>query len=175
MFTLPNLILAPLQLLCINRAIEFYDQVEVIPIYSTMLIFLNMLCGAVILDEYLMYTSDELITLFVCLVVCVIGITMLVKKPKLHLWFSRCPCKQKKNENYFKVKTNEYQSDQLNFESIRTLSSLKSFDGDNEITTKTGSECFSPTIPFAEIQYRCCQNFKNMNCPCIQSTITAFN
>ena len=44
------------QIFMLNKAMEFYDQIEVIPIYNTLLIFMNMFCGAVILDEYKMYT-----------------------------------------------------------------------------------------------------------------------
>lgn len=44
--------LSTTQLFLVNKAIEFYDQVEAIPIYQTLLIFNNMFCGAVILDEY---------------------------------------------------------------------------------------------------------------------------
>ena len=51
-----TLFLTPLQMYLINKSIEFYDQVEVMPIYLTLLIFLNIFCGAVILDEYMMYT-----------------------------------------------------------------------------------------------------------------------
>jgi len=67
----------------INKAMEFYDQIEVIPIYNTLLIFMNLLCGSVLLDEYEMYTFVEMFYLLLALCVSVVGIIMLVKKPDL--------------------------------------------------------------------------------------------
>lgn len=71
----------------INKAIQFYDQVEVMPIYNTFLIFMNMFCGAVILDEYKMYSVGEMLYLFLCLCTSVGGIFLLVKKPDLKSCF----------------------------------------------------------------------------------------
>lgn len=76
-----------------NKAIRFYDQVEVIPIYNTFLIFMNMICGAVILDEYKMYSVGEMLFLFLSLCTSVCGIFMLVKKPDLK---ACCKSKTKK-------------------------------------------------------------------------------
>ena len=81
-----TIVLCIMQMYMINKSIEFYDQVEVIPIYLTLLIFMNCFCGGLILDEYLMYTTQELFVLLGCLVICVLGIYMLVKKPKLNLF-----------------------------------------------------------------------------------------
>lgn len=82
-FVCISLSLVSAQLFLINKAIQFYDQVEVMPIYNTFLIFMNMFCGAVILDEYKMYSVGEMLYLFLCLCTSVGGIFLLVKKPDL--------------------------------------------------------------------------------------------
>jgi hypothetical protein len=40
---------------------EVFDQIEIVPIYQTSLILLNILCGAIILDERDMYQWYELL------------------------------------------------------------------------------------------------------------------
>lgn len=42
---------------------------------------MNIFCGAVILDEYKVYSTSEIILLFTALCISVCGIFMLVRKP----------------------------------------------------------------------------------------------
>lgn len=50
---------------------------------------MNMACGAIILDEYKMYSILEMAFLFLCLCISVVGIFMLVKKPEIGSWFKK--------------------------------------------------------------------------------------
>jgi len=58
-----------------------YDQIEIIPIYQTFLILLNMASGAIILNEQKMYKWYELVNLFLCAIICICGVVMIVQKP----------------------------------------------------------------------------------------------
>lgn len=57
------------------------------PIYNTFLIFMNIFCGAVFLNEYKMYSVGEMFYLVLCLAISVCGIIMLVRKPDLKSCF----------------------------------------------------------------------------------------
>ena len=50
-YLLLALLASLLQLKSLNISMEVYDQVEIVPIYQSALILLNILCGAIILDE----------------------------------------------------------------------------------------------------------------------------
>jgi hypothetical protein len=75
--------LAGLQLHSLNVAMENYDQIEIVPIYQTSLILLNIICGAIILDERDMYRWFELIFLVFCSTLCIAGVFIMVRKPKM--------------------------------------------------------------------------------------------
>ena len=75
--------LAVLQLKCINQGIELHKQNQVIPIYETSLIMLNILCGAIILNERKYYENTELLRLVGSGVICILGVLLIAKKPKL--------------------------------------------------------------------------------------------
>jgi|TARA_B110000285_G_C14620309_1_gene378824 uncharacterized membrane protein len=51
-------IFAALQLKLLNKAMEVYDQVEIIPIYQTSLILFNIVSGSIVLNQVEMYDSD---------------------------------------------------------------------------------------------------------------------
>jgi hypothetical protein len=75
------IILSIFQLHLINIPMKSYDQIEIIPIYQTFLILLNMASGAIILNEQKMYKWYELINLFLCSIICICGVVMIVQKP----------------------------------------------------------------------------------------------
>lgn len=62
---------------------DMYPAIEMMPVYNTFLILMNMFCGAVILNEYKMYTVPELLMLCLFSAICIIGIFVLVRKPEL--------------------------------------------------------------------------------------------
>lgn len=80
LFLFMTIALAFVQLLTLNRGMELYPAIEMMPIYNTANILLNMFCGAVILDEQSMYTASELILLMFFSVICIAGIFILVRK-----------------------------------------------------------------------------------------------
>ena len=51
LFMLFGTLSAALQLVFINKLMEVYEQVEIIPIYQSALILLNILAGAIVLNE----------------------------------------------------------------------------------------------------------------------------
>ena len=71
-------ILSLFQLHLINIPMKSYDQIEIIPIYQTFLILLNMASGAIILNEQKMYKWYELVNLFLCAIICICGVVMIV-------------------------------------------------------------------------------------------------
>lgn len=60
-----------------------YPAIEMMPIYNTFNILLNMLCGSVILGEAKMYEYSEMLVLCLFSAICISGIFVLVKKPHL--------------------------------------------------------------------------------------------
>ena len=72
-----------LQLRFLNVAMENYDQAEIGPINESSLILLNLICGGIILNEQKLYKWYELLILFMCSVVCIIGIYIFISKPKI--------------------------------------------------------------------------------------------
>jgi ABC-type nickel/cobalt efflux system permease component RcnA len=94
----------------VNKSIEFYDQVEVIPIYLSMLIFLNCFCGGMILDEYLMYSIEELFNLFACCLICSFGIWILIRKPDFCAIFKKSSFRSNEemneNEDFIRFNSN---------------------------------------------------------------------
>jgi hypothetical protein len=72
---------AVLQLKLVNHAMEVYNQAEIGPIYSSALIIFQMLSGGIILDEFSIYQTRELITLVGFSLICILGIYVLAKKP----------------------------------------------------------------------------------------------
>lgn len=47
----------------LNKGMEIYPAVELMPVYNTFQILANIVCGALILDEKSMYTFTEFIQL----------------------------------------------------------------------------------------------------------------
>ena len=72
---------ALLELFTINKAMHLYKQIQVIPIYETSLIMLNLFCGCIILDEKSMYFWYEIISLMMCACIQIFGIFLMIKKP----------------------------------------------------------------------------------------------
>ena len=66
---------------------DMYPAIEMMPVYNTFLILMNMFCGTVILNESSMYTVGELLLLCLFSSICIIGIFVLVKKPELTCTF----------------------------------------------------------------------------------------
>jgi hypothetical protein len=59
-----------------------YDQAEIGPINESSLILLNLVCGGVILNEQKKYIWWELMLLFSCAGITIIGIYTFIAKPK---------------------------------------------------------------------------------------------
>ena len=70
-----------MELYILNRAMNLFDQVQYIPIYQSALIFSNIICGAVIMQESKLYTPLEfsLVVLGGC--VALSGVWVIIKKP----------------------------------------------------------------------------------------------
>ena len=55
-FLFATIFMAGLHLSMLNRAMEIYPAIELMPIYNTFQILFNMVCGALILNEKAQYT-----------------------------------------------------------------------------------------------------------------------
>ena len=62
---------------------EVYPAIEMMPVYMTFEIIMNMLCGAIILNEAQMYDVKELLLLCLFTAISISGIFVLVNKSDL--------------------------------------------------------------------------------------------
>lgn len=155
---------------------------EVIPIYNTCLIFMNMFCGAVILDEYMMYSASELAFLFVTLCISVTGIFMLVKKPSLKACFKFAETKTvtstsdyRNYENYFKINENPSIAS-LTIESFKSRESdFDSFEENDIFQRRTRSSSYASAEESCDMHYTCFENSRNYCCPCMQHSLNMFD
>lgn len=69
-----------LQLFFLNRGMEMYPAIEMMPIYHTFVILLNMMCGLIVLDEKDQYSIQQLIMLFGFTAITSTGVFILVRK-----------------------------------------------------------------------------------------------
>ena len=76
------LILAAFQLLAINKGLQLFPQVAIIPIYETTLIMMNLFCGAIILNERENWEFLEGLILSGCALFVSLGVYLIVKKPQ---------------------------------------------------------------------------------------------
>ena len=68
------------QLLFINVAMKYYDQIDVIPIFLTSLLIFNITEGCILLDEISLYGTNDIIFISFGIAVCVSGIIILMIK-----------------------------------------------------------------------------------------------
>ena len=64
---------------------ENYDQIEIVPIYESSLILMNIICGCLILSEYELYEWQQLLSLLACSLICIFGVFQIMKKPKSYV------------------------------------------------------------------------------------------
>ena len=72
---------ALLKLAIYNSSMSIYDQSENGPIFASFFIVIQIISGAIILDEIQLYTSLELFKLIVSSFICILGIYILAIKP----------------------------------------------------------------------------------------------
>ena len=65
------------QLKLLNYAMALYNQAEIGPIYSSSIILMHMLSGAIILDEQDLYTNLQLMVLFFLSLLIISGIYLI--------------------------------------------------------------------------------------------------
>ena len=68
------------QLHFLNQAIKLYDQMEIIPIYQTFVLFFWTLVGLVVFEEYRFYTVEEILGLAATAGICLLGVKSLTAK-----------------------------------------------------------------------------------------------
>ena len=71
---------ADTQLHFLNLAIRFYDQLEVVPIYQTFLLFSWSSMGLVMFNEYRFYSTMGILGIFGAAVLCLLGVKALTAK-----------------------------------------------------------------------------------------------
>ena len=64
----------------VNKAQRFYNQMEVMPIYQTMIMVLGIVSGMLCLGESKLYKKDALGKIGLAILVCMIGIWRLLQK-----------------------------------------------------------------------------------------------
>lgn len=70
-----------------NLGLDLFNEVQVIPIYETTLILMNIICGCIILDEKSMYSWSEIFMLFFYSIICIIGVMIIAHKPEINCKF----------------------------------------------------------------------------------------
>ena len=76
------LISAVVNLHMLNLAMKYYDQIEVIPIYSTFIMIMWISTGLIVFDEVRFYSSLELMKIIGSILICCVGIYILTLKTK---------------------------------------------------------------------------------------------
>lgn len=71
------------QLKTLNSPMELFDQVDNMPIYQSSLILLNIAAGAIVMQEAKLYKWWEFLLVVLCALISVLGVYVIVKKPKL--------------------------------------------------------------------------------------------
>ena len=70
----------------INLSVRFYDQTDVVPIFSAAMLVAEMSSGLIVGGETSLYNAKELTGIFLSCLVCIAGISVLVlKKSQLNL------------------------------------------------------------------------------------------
>ena len=82
MVTVVVLYLSDTQLQFLNLAIKLYDQLEVIPIYQTFLLFSWSSIGLLLFNEYKYYSQGQILGIFGAATLCLIGVKALTSKRK---------------------------------------------------------------------------------------------
>ena len=62
---------------------KYYDQIEVIPIYSTFIMIMWISTGLIVFEEAKLYTRIELLKILGSILICCIGIKILTMKTKI--------------------------------------------------------------------------------------------
>ena len=78
--TLVGLFCLDQQLHFLNQAIKLYDQMEIIPIYQTFVLFFWTLVGLIVFEEYRFYSPEEILGLAGTAVICMLGVKSLTAK-----------------------------------------------------------------------------------------------
>ena len=73
---------ADTQLQFLNVAMKLYDQLEVIPIYQTFVMFSWIGIGLFLQDEYVYYSWEQILAIFGCALLCLFGVKILTAKHK---------------------------------------------------------------------------------------------
>ena len=59
---------------------KYYDQLDVIPVFMSSTLVFNILGGIFILNEYSLYNRNQLIGIFISILICMAGISLLLIK-----------------------------------------------------------------------------------------------
>lgn len=70
-----------IELYTLNRAMNLFEQVQYIPIYQSALIFSNIMCGAIIMQESKLYTVEEFLMVVMGGCIALSGVWVIIKKP----------------------------------------------------------------------------------------------
>ena len=89
-FTGAALLCAAGQLKLLNKVMELFEQVDVIPVYQSSLILLNIAAGSIILEERKLYSGQEMLNILLCGLISISGVWIIIKKPQ-----SRIKCSSK--------------------------------------------------------------------------------
>lgn len=65
----------------LNLSFKFYDQMEVTPIYNTLVTIVNTGTGLIILEENVNYKWSQIIGVLLGVAICSIGVAVIVHKP----------------------------------------------------------------------------------------------
>ncbi len=71
------------QLKFMNMSLQYYTQLEVVPIYMSFVILSNLLCGGIVFNEFMNYAWHSLFLIGIGSLICISGILIILKKYSL--------------------------------------------------------------------------------------------
>lgn len=74
---------ALLQLYTLNVVMKYYEQVELVPIYQSLVVVFSLCSGLVLFDESALYTWGQLLEIIGAILLVIIGIFVLALKHNL--------------------------------------------------------------------------------------------
>ena len=68
------------QLKFMNMSLQYYNQLEVVPIYQSFVIMSNLMCACIIFNEFRNYAWQSLLLITIGTLICISGILVMMKK-----------------------------------------------------------------------------------------------
>ena len=71
---------AAMQIIVLNVALRYYNNLDIIPVYMSLILIMMLVCGWILLDEIQFYTKSEIIGILFSSLLVIIGIKIITMK-----------------------------------------------------------------------------------------------